>query len=123
MAGSCLASGYEATHRLMILKNTWHVPEVELLKNQRISHRKKLDSNFDGAIDSSQNSKRTQLNKSQDKFQKNLFQLQDKEMQKLLNALNTSLKDTQSKKLNLADTKSLSKETTFDELFETLPRQ
>ena len=130
VAGGCLATGYEATHRFMILRSTWQAPEVQLLTNQRIFPEKNLDSNSDETIQSLQNAKNTQLNNPQEKYQENLAQLQDNEMQKLLHALKISLKDpqrqkkvSQNKNLNLSDTKTLLKETTFDELFRTLPRQ
>ena len=129
LVGSCLATGYEATHRFMVLRSTWKAAEVELLENRSGVTKKKLKKNFSESIKSLQSHKNPQSKNSQKKYQQNLPQLRDKEMQKLLHALKTSLKDphkqkdgTQSNNLNLSNKKAPLEETTFDELFKTLPK-
>ena len=43
VAGSCLAIGYEITHRLMILRGSWQPHKVEFLQSQRPSFQDSLD--------------------------------------------------------------------------------
>ena len=130
VAGSCLAAGYEATHRFMILRSNWQAPKVEALKNQGVLTSKKLDSNSDVTIQPFPNSNDTQVKKEKGKFSEHLVHLQEKEMQQLLHTLKASLEDpqrhkkhTQNRNLNLADTQILLRGITFDDLFKTLPKQ
>ena len=130
LVGSSLATGYETTHRLMILQSNWQTAEGQFLKKQDILPRKKLDSSLNKRIPSFPNSKNKKFNRSQEKLQRNLAQLEDREMQKLLHALKTSQdvpqkqqEAHQNKNLDLSNTQVILKETNFDQLFKTLPRQ
>jgi len=125
VAGSCLAIGYEITHRSIILRSSWEAPDVELLKSQSTSNRQNLDSNMQKAMKSFSNSKPNELNKGTERYKANPPQFKDKEMQKLLNDLQDAQrqrKGNQNKNLNRSDNQAILEESIFDELFKTLPR-
>jgi len=86
LVGSCLAAGYEITHRIMIMKSTESESKIELFKNQRPFQEKRLKS--------------FNARKTESSYISNFAERHETKMQTLLNALETNWKDNERPKEN-----------------------
>jgi len=132
VVGSCLATGYEVTQRLIILKSTHQQPKIELSKTSRPSSEKNVATLQVGhsvqtiSLKVNKESKTTKPGES----------IEDKGIQSLLQALETDFerpemmpKPNRSKRflsrsanqeLSISNPQSVFGQKKFDELFKTL---
>ena len=108
LVGSCIATGYEATHRIILHASNLHGKKIELFQNENLNSWKELADHRQ--VHS--NKQKTKMHEKEKTLVSVLTELQDTEMQMMLNALETSLDNSEIAKPN--------KQENFEELFQTL---
>ncbi len=131
VAGSCLATGYELTQRVMILKSNLQEPATELFQNRGNYPGKRLEA----LRKLHPNGHKTSLIEEEKKISPTLTALQEKEMKTVLDALDPISEDSENpnqthkqrsisrlivQEVITLDTQQIFKRKAFDDLFKTL---
>ena len=108
LVGSCIATGYEATHRLILHTSNLHGKKIELFQNENLHSGKELAA----LRQVHSNKQKTKMHEEDKTLVSVLVELQETEMQMMLNALETSLDNSEIATPNNKEN--------FEELFQTL---
>ena len=96
LVGSCIATGYEATHRLVLHTSNLHGKKIELFQNENLHSGKELAT----LRQVHSNKQKTKMPEEDKTLVSILVELQETEMQMMLNALETSLDNSEIAKPN-----------------------